>query len=201
MADGLRIGLQELLHKAGIEGDADFLKEGVQVLSQMLMEMEVEEHIGAGRHERTPGRSGHRNGYRQRDWDTRVGTVELKVPRVRDSNYFPSLLEPRRRAERALSAVVQEAYVHGVSTRKVDELVKALGVGGISKSRVSELCEELDEEVERFRNRPLRLDRRHLREGSPGWQSGLHGGGHRYGGKGRNWRARGVGAGRGSQRG
>jgi len=155
MADGLRIGLQELLHKAGIEGDADFLKEGVQVLSQMLMEMEVEEHIGAGRHERTPGRSGHHNGYRQRDWDTRVGTVELKVPRVRDSNYFPSLLEPRRRAERALSAVVQEAYVHGVSTRKVDELVKALGMTGISKSRVSELCEEIDAEVQRFRNREL----------------------------------------------
>jgi len=84
-----------------------------------------------------------------------VGTVELKVPRVRDSSYFPSLLEPRRKAERALSAVVQEAYVHGVSTRKVDELVKALGMTGISKSRVSELCEELDEEVERFRNRPL----------------------------------------------
>jgi transposase-like protein len=84
-----------------------------------------------------------------------VGTVELKVPRVRDSSYFPSLLEPRRRAERALAAVVQEAYVHGVSTRKVDELVKALGIGGISKSRVSELCKELDEEVERFRNRPL----------------------------------------------
>ena len=99
--------------------------------------------------------AGQRNGYRERPWDTRVGTVELKVPRVRDSSYFPSLLEPRRKAERALAAVVQEAYVHGVSTRKVDELVKALGMGGISKSRVSELCEELDEEVERFRNRPL----------------------------------------------
>ncbi len=119
------------------------------------MEMEVEQHIGAGRHERVPERTGYRNGYRQRSWDTRVGTVELSVPRVRDSSYFPSLLEPRRRAERALSAVVQEAYVHGVSTRKVDELVKALGMTGISKSRVSELCEELDEEVERFRNRPL----------------------------------------------
>jgi transposase-like protein len=117
--------------------------------------MEVEEHIGAARHERTEGRSGHRNGYRERTWDTRAGTIELKVPRVRDSSYFPSLLEPRRRAERALSAVVQEAYVHGVSTRKVDELVKALGMGGISKSRVSTLCEELDEEIERFRNRPL----------------------------------------------
>jgi putative transposase len=155
VTDELRIGLQELLRKATIDRDADFLKEGVRVLSQALMEIEVQEHVGAARHERSPGRVGQRNGYRERNWDTRVGTVELKVPRVRDSSYFPSLLEPRRRAERALAAVVQEAYVHGVSTRKVDGLVKALGMEGISKSRVSELCEELDEEVERFRNRPL----------------------------------------------
>jgi transposase-like protein len=155
MADELRIGLKELLSKAHMEHDADFLKEGVRALSQALMEMEVEEHIGAGRHERSEGRSGHRNGYRQRTWDTRAGAIELKVPRVRDSSYFPSLLEPRRLAERALSAVVQEAYIHGVSTRKVDDLVKALGMRGISKSRVSELCEELDGEVERFRNRGL----------------------------------------------
>ena len=155
MADELRIGLSELLRKARMEYDADFLKESVRVLSQALMEMEVEEHVGAARHERSPGRVGQRNGYRQRNWDTRVGTVELKVPRVRDGGYFPSLLEPRRRAERALSAVVQEAYVHGISTRKVDELVKALGMSGISKNRVSELCEEVDEEVERFRSRPL----------------------------------------------
>ncbi len=155
MADELRIGLSELLRKAQVEHDTDFLKEGVRALSQALMEMEVEEHIGAGRHERSPGRSGHRNGYRERAWDTRVGTVELRVPRVRDSSYFPSLLEPRRRAERALSAVVQEAYIHGVSTRKVDELVKALGMEGISKSQVSILCEELDGEVERFRSRTL----------------------------------------------
>jgi putative transposase len=155
MADELRIGLAGLLRKAQMEHDADFLKEGVRVLSQALMEMEVQEHVGAARHERSPGRTGQRNGYRERSWDTRVGTMELKVPRVRDSSYFPSLLEPRRKAERALAAVVQEAYVHGVSTRKVDELVKALGMDGISKSRVSELCEELDEEVERFRSRPL----------------------------------------------
>jgi putative transposase len=155
MADELRIGLAQLLRKAQMEHDADFLKEGVRALSQAIMEMEVEEHIGATRHERTEERSGHRNGYRERTWDTRAGAIELKVPRVRDSSYFPSLLEPRRRAERALSAVVQEAYVHGLSTRKVDELVKALGMGGISKSRVSTLCEELDEEVERFRGRPL----------------------------------------------
>src|SRR5215210_9587420 len=155
MADELRIGLSELLRKAMIDQDADFLKEGVRVLSEALMEMEVQEHVGAGRHERSAERVGQRNGYRERSWDTRVGTVELKVPRVRDGGYFPSLLEPRRKAERALSAVVQEAYVHGVSTRKVDDLVKALGMSGISKSRVSELCKELDEEVERFRGRPL----------------------------------------------
>jgi hypothetical protein len=140
VADELRIGLQKLLRKAMIEQDADFLKEGVRVLSQALMEMEVQEHVGAAPHERSAGRVGQRNGYRERSWDTRVGTVELKVPRVRDSSYFPSLLEPRRKAERALSAVVQEAYVHGVSTRKVDELVKALGMEGISKSLTSPSC-------------------------------------------------------------
>jgi putative transposase len=140
VADELRIGLSELLRKAMIEQDADFLKEGVRVLCQALMEMEVQEHVGAARHERSPGRTGQRNGYRQRSWDRRVGTVELKVPRVRDGGYFPSLLEPRRKAERALSAVVQEAYVHGVSTRKVDELVKALGMRGISKSLMSRSC-------------------------------------------------------------
>ena len=94
MADELRIGLQELLRKAMMDGDADFLREGVRVLAQAFMEMEIEEHLGASRHERTAGRSGHRNGYRQRSWDTRAGTVELKVPRVRDSSYFPSFWSP-----------------------------------------------------------------------------------------------------------
>ncbi len=155
MADGLRIGLVELLRKAQMERDTNFLREGVRVLSQALMELEVSEQLGAGRHERTDSRTGYRNGYRNRDWDTRVGTVELAVPKVRDGSYFPSLLEPRKRAERALVAVVQEAYVQGVSTRRVDELVKSLGMTGISKSQVSRLCQELDEEVERFRNRPL----------------------------------------------
>ena len=140
MADELRIGLQELLRKAMIDQDADFLKEGVRVLSQALMEMEDQEHVGAARHERSAGRVGQRNGYRERSWDTRVGTVELKVPRVRDGGYFPSLLEPRRKAERALSAVVQGAYVHGVCTCKVDELVKALGMRDISKSLMSQSC-------------------------------------------------------------
>jgi transposase-like protein len=155
VADELRIGLSELLRKAMIEHDPDLLKEGVRVLSQALMEMEVREHIGAALVTRSPGRTGQRNGYRERSWDTRVGTVELKVSRVRDGDYFPSLLEPLRKAERALAAVVQEAYVHGVSTRKVGELVKALRMDGISKSRVSEVCKELDEEVERFRSRLL----------------------------------------------
>ncbi len=155
MADGLRIGLEELLRKAQMEQDTDFLREGVRVLSQALMEIEVSEQLRAGKHERTENRKGYRNGYRERMWDTRVGTVELAVPKVRDGSYFPSLLEPRKRAERALVAVVQEAYVHGVSTRRVDDLVKSLGMTGISKSQVSRLCAELDEEVERFRSRPL----------------------------------------------
>ena len=155
MADGLRIGLEELLRKAQMERDADFLREGVRVLSQALMELEVSEQLGAAKHERTEDRKGYRNGYRTREWDTRVGTVDLAVPKVRDGSYYPSLLEPRKRAERALAAVVQEAYVQGVSTRRVDELVKSLGMTGISKSQVSRLCAELDEEVERFRSRPL----------------------------------------------
>ena len=109
MADELRIGLQELLRKARMDGDAGLLKEGVRVLFQALMELEVAEHIGAAPHERSPQRMGQRNGNRQRIWDARVKALELSVPRVRDSSYFPSLLEPRRKAERALAAVVQEA--------------------------------------------------------------------------------------------
>src|SRR5918998_4435472 len=155
MADEMRMALETLLRKAQIEHDADFLRDGLRVLSEALMELEVTQYVGAERHARTPDRTGQRNGEREREWDTRVGTIELKVPRVRDGGYFPSLLDPRRRAERALVAVVQEAYVQGVSTRRVDELVKALGVAGISKSRVSRLCQALDAEVERFRTRPL----------------------------------------------
>jgi putative transposase len=154
MADELRMALAEVLRKAGVE-QADFLREGVRVLAEELMEMELAEHIGAERHERSADRTGYRNGYRERPWDTRVGTIELKVPRVRDGSFFPSLLEPRRRAERALVAVVQEAYLQGVSTRRVDDLVQALGMQGISKSQVSRMCAELDKEVERFRTRKL----------------------------------------------
>src|ERR671930_307354 len=154
MADELRMALAEVLRKAGVE-QADFLREGVRVLAEELMEMELAEHLGAERHERTADRTGYRNGHRERPWDTRVGTIELKVPRVRDGSFFPCLLEPRKRAERALVAVVQEAYVQGVSTRRVDDLVQALGLQGISKSQVSRLCGELDREVERFRTRRL----------------------------------------------
>jgi putative transposase len=154
MAEELRMALAEVLRKAGVE-QADFLREGVRVLAEELMEIELAEHVGAERHERTADRTGYRNGYRERPWDTRVGTIELKVPRVRDGSFFPSLLEPRRRAERALVAVVQEAYLQGVSTRRVDDLVQALGMQGIGKSQVSRMCAELDKEVERFRTRKL----------------------------------------------
>jgi putative transposase len=154
MAEELRMALVDVLRKAGVE-QADFLREGVRVLAQELMELEVAEQLGAERHERTPERMGYRNGYRERPWDTRVGTIELQVPRVRDGSFFPSLLEPRRRAERALVSVVQEAYVQGISTRRVDDLVQALGMQGISKSQVSRMCAELDKEVESFRSRKL----------------------------------------------
>src|SRR4051794_6139708 len=149
------IDLLALLRKAGLEPDTDFLREGVRVLTQALMEAEVSAHLNAERHERTAGRTGQRNGYRERPWDTRVGTIDLQIPRVRDGSYFPAVLEPRKRAERALAAVVQEAYVQGVSTRRVDDLVQALGLAGISKSQVSRICQELDAEVERFRSRRL----------------------------------------------
>jgi putative transposase len=158
VADDLMMALTDLVRKAQLGGEADFLREGAQVLAQAVMELEVSQYLGAGRYERTPERKGQRNGYRERTWDTRVGTLELQVPRVRDGSYFPSLLEPRRRAEQALAAVVQEAYVHGVSTRKVDDLVKALGMNGISKSQVSRVCAELDGVVEGFRSRPLSVE-------------------------------------------
>lgn len=116
MADETRMALAELLRKAEAEPGLDVLREGVRVLAEALMELEVSQHVGAERHERTPARLGQRNGGRDRQWDTRVGTVDLRVPRVRDGSYFPTLLEPRTRGERALVAVVQEAYVGGVST-------------------------------------------------------------------------------------
>jgi transposase-like protein len=144
------------------EQDGDVLREGIRVLSQALMETEVAGLIGADRHERSGDRTAYRNGYRTRTWDTRVGTIELAIPKVRPGTYFPSLLQPRRRAEHALLAVVQEAYVHGVSTRKVDDLIKALGVDGMSKSEVSRICGELDTIVAAFRTRPLTGEHRYL---------------------------------------
>lgn len=140
----------------GLEGsDGDFLREGLQGFVQRLIEAEVAEVIGAGRYERTVDRQTYRNGSRDRRWQTRLGELALHIPKLREGGYFPSFLEPRRRAEKALVSVVQEAYVSGVSTRKVDELVEVMGGTGISKSTVSRLCKELDEEAEAFRTRPL----------------------------------------------
>ena len=155
MADESSMTLDELVRKVQESADVDFLREGVRVLAQALMETEVTQQVGAMRYERTPERTGERNGTRDRRWDTRVGSITLRIPRVRNGSYTPSLLEPRRRAERALVAVVQEAYIQGVSTRRVDDLVQTLGLTGISKSQVSVICGELDTEVERFRARPL----------------------------------------------
>ncbi len=155
MADA-SMTLLETLRKAGADGDVDLLREGVRVLAEAIMEAEVSELTGAAKGQRDPQRRlTHRNGYRERRWDTRVGSVALAIPRVRDGSYFPSLLEPRRRAERALLAVVQEAYLNGVSTRRVDDLVRALGIDGISKSEVSRMCAALDAEVQAFRSRSL----------------------------------------------
>ena len=150
-----RMDVGEFVGKLLAETDQDLLREGIRVLAQALMDAEVSSQIGAELYERSESRTAHRNGYRTRTWDTRVGTVELRVPKVAPGTYFPSLLEPRRRAERALAAVIQEAYVKGISTRKVDDLVRALGMDGISKSEVSRICKELDKEVEVFRTRPI----------------------------------------------
>jgi transposase-like protein len=154
MARG-KMDLSAFVGKLLEEQDGDTLREGIRVLSQALMETEVSGLIGAERYERSGERSSYRNGYRMRSWDTRMGTIELAIPKIRPGSYFPSLLEPRRRAERALQAVVQEAYVHGVSTRKVDDLLKTLGLDGMSKSEVSRICVELDGEVQAFRSRPI----------------------------------------------
>jgi putative transposase len=150
-----RMDLTSFVGKLLEQEDVDALREGVRILAQAVMETEVSSQIGALPYERSSERSAYRNGYRTRAWDTRVGTIELKIPKVNRGSYFPSLLEPRRRAEKALHAVVVEAYVKGVSTRKVDDLVKALGIDGISKSEVSRLCKVLDQDVEAFRSRPI----------------------------------------------
>jgi transposase-like protein len=149
------VDLLGLLRKQAGDADLDFLREAVRVLAEALMQAEVSAQIGAGYGERTAARTTQRNGYRPRRWDTRVGTVELAIPKLRAGSYFPALLEPRRRSERALLAVVQQAYVEGVSTRRVDDLVQALGCEGISKSQVSRICSELDAVVGSFLGRPL----------------------------------------------
>jgi putative transposase len=134
---------------------ADVVCESVAWMVEQLMDAEVTAQIGAAHGERTPERTAQRNGHRMRGWDTRVGEIELAIPRLRTGSYFPSFLEPRRRAEQALVAVVQEAYVNGVSTRRVDRLVEQLGITSMSKDQVSRLCRGLDQQVQAFRERPL----------------------------------------------
>ena len=133
----------------------DFLREALRVLMDAIVDAEVSARIGAKHGERNPDRLTHRNGYRSRTWDIRVGTMELRIPKLREGSYFPSLLEPRRRSERALLTVIQQVYIDGVSTRRVDDPVKALGCEGISKSQVSRICVELDGVVDSFPGRPL----------------------------------------------
>ncbi len=155
MADGQSMTVRQALGKVMSEEHADVLREGVLLVLRELMEAEVGELAGAERYERSAERAAYRNGYRAREWDTRVGTLELAIPRLRTGSYLPSFLEPRRRSEQALVAVVQEAYVNGVSTRKVERLVEQLGIAGMSRSAVSRLCASLDEQVQAFRERPL----------------------------------------------
>lgn len=150
-----RLALQALLEKGS---DGELVREMLGFAAERLMALEVEGLCGAGHGERRPERVNQRNGYRERAWETRAGTIELQIPKLRKGSYLPCFLEPRRTAEKALVAVIQEAYVQGVSTRRVDELVKALGMSGISKSQVSRLCEEIDGRVKAFLERPIEGD-------------------------------------------
>ena len=153
------IALSELAEKGA---DADFIRQTLQHALQRLMEMDVEALCQAAYGERSDERINSRNGYRDRGYETRAGKVDLKIPKLRTGSYFPGFLEPRRTAEKALTAVIQEAYIQGISTRSVDDLVKAMGMTGVSKSQVSRLCEEIDERVQTFLNRPIEGDSPYL---------------------------------------
>src|SRR5437868_3540191 len=146
------MSLQALLEKSS---DTDLLREMIGFAAHRLMELEVENLTGAANGEKSASRLVQRNGFRDRDWETRAGTVELRIPKLRKGSYFPGFLEPRRMAEKALTAVIQEAYIQGISTRSVDDLVKAMGMEGIGKSQVSRLCAEIDERVQTFLHRPI----------------------------------------------
>ena len=149
------MNLKALMEKSA---DADLLREMIGYGAQRLMELEVGGLTGAAHGEKSPERLAQRNGYRDRDWETRAGTVELRIPKLRKGSYFPFFLEPRRLAEKALTAVIQEAYIQGISTRSVDDLVQAMGMSGISKSQVSRLCEDIDVRVKAFLDRPIEGD-------------------------------------------
>ena len=157
MAEMERMTAEEVVGYLLEDEGLDFLHESLRWMVEQLMEVEVSELIGAEHGERTPDRATHRNGYRPRRWDTRAGELELRIPKLRQGSYFPSFLEPRRRSEQALLAVVQQAYVCGVSTRRVDQLVESLGLR-ISRSEVSRICRGLDEQVSAFLERPLEGD-------------------------------------------
>ena len=135
--------------------DHQILAEMLGFVADRLMALDVDQLCGAGVHERSAGRVNHRNGYRPRRWETRAGTVDVQIPKLRKGTYFPEFLEPRRASEKAMTAVIQEAYIQGVSTRSVDDLVKTMGMTGVSKSQVSRLCVEIDERVDAFLDRPL----------------------------------------------
>jgi putative transposase len=171
MIEGQRMTVADVVAQVGDGRLEDFVREAVELVAREIMEAEVSGQVGAQLGEVAPeGRVTHRNGYRPRPWETRVGEIELMIPRTRSGSYFPSFLEPRRRSEQAITTVVMEAYVNGVSTRKVDRLVEQLGIEGMTKDRVSAICKGLDEQVDLFRHRPLEgaypylwLDAKHVK--------------------------------------